>query len=72
MAAWDRFLTEDDRKVIAGGNLRAPPGPGVAPALLVIDMQVTAVGENRPIHAIPVQQRLLATARAAGLPVIYS
>lgn len=85
---WERFLTEDDRKVIAGGNLRAPHGPGRRNALLVIDMQVTASGADLPIYeqrdrypgacglhawrAIPVQQRLLETARAAGLPVIYS
>lgn len=85
---WDRFLTEDDRKVIAGGNLRAPQGPGKVNALLSIDMQVTAIGDDLPIYeqrdrypgacgphawaAIPVQQRLLAAARAAGAPVIFS
>lgn len=87
--AWDDFLTENDRKLIAARkNLREPHGPGKVNALLVIDMQVTAVGEDRPIHeqvdrfpgacgphawkAIPPQQRLLAAARAAGVPVIYS
>ncbi|MEI4473807.1 isochorismatase family protein [Frigidibacter sp. MR17.24] len=86
--AWDRFMTEDDRKVFANGALRSPRGPGRVNALLVIDMQVTACGEDRPIAeqldrfpgscgphawaAIPVQQRLLAAARAAGVPVIYS
>ncbi|WP_298501087.1 isochorismatase family protein, partial [uncultured Maritimibacter sp.] len=85
---WDRFLTENDRLVIAGGNLRAPKGPGRKSALLLIDMQITAIGDDMPIHeqrdrypgacgpqahaAIPVQQRLLAAARATGMPVIYS
>ncbi|MEI4487781.1 isochorismatase family cysteine hydrolase [Frigidibacter sp. MR17.14] len=86
--AWDRFMTEDDRKVFANGALRAPRGPGRVNALLLVDMQVTACGEDRPIaeqldrfpgscgphawKAIPVQQRLLAAARAEGMPVIYS
>ena len=82
------YMTEEDRRVFANGKLRAPKGPGRVNALLVIDMQVTACGEDRPISeqldrfpgacgphawaAIPVQQRLLAAARAAAMPVIYS
>lgn len=86
---WDRFFTEDDRKLHAAReNLRKPRGPGKVTALLSIDMQVTACGEDRPIHeqldrfpgscgphawaAIPVQQRLLGAARAVGVPVIHS
>ncbi|WP_339112574.1 isochorismatase family protein [Thioclava sp. GXIMD2076] len=86
---WENFLTENDRKLLAARhNLRQPHGPGKVNALLVIDMQVTAIGEDRPIHeqidrfpgacgphawkSIPVQQRLLAAARASGMPVIYS
>ncbi|QOL79890.1 isochorismatase family protein [Pseudooceanicola spongiae] len=85
---WEEFLTQEDREVARRRNLRVPHGPGRKTALLVIDMQVTAIGEDRPIHeqlerypgacgphawaAIPVQQRLLAAARAAGMPVIYS
>lgn len=85
---WDRFLTEDDKKVIAGGNLRAPQGPGRKSALLVIDMQVTASGDDMPIwqqrdrypgacgphawEAISVQERLLDHARATDMDVIYS
>lgn len=88
MQAWDRFLTEDDVKVVAGRPKRALNGLGRKPGLLVVDMQVTACGHDKPIHeqldeftgacgphawkAIPVQQRLLAAARAAGMPVIYS
>lgn len=88
MRVWGSFLTEDDKRVIDGGNLKAPHGPGQRNALLPIDMQVAAIGENRPIHeqrdkfpgacgphawrAIPVQRRLLDSARAAGMPVIYT
>lgn len=88
MPVWDKFLTEDDRKVFANRKLRVPHGPGKKVALLLIDMQITACGEDRPIHeqidrfpgscgphawkSIPVQQRLLAAARASGVPVIYS
>ncbi len=85
---WENFMTEEDRKVAANGNLRQPRGPGANLALLVIDMQITACGEDRPISeqldrfpgacgpqawaAIRVQQRLLTAARAAEMPVIYS
>jgi nicotinamidase-related amidase len=88
MPVWDKFMTEDDRKVFAGRPRRKPNGIGRKPALLMVDMQMTACGHDRPIHeqlheysgacgphawkAIPVQQTLLAAARAAGVPVIYS
>lgn len=85
---WEKFLTEDDKKVVAKRKLREPSGPGDNVALLVIDMQVTACGDDMPIYdqldrypgacgphawkSIPVQQRLLAAARAMDMPVIYS
>ena len=88
MAVWDTFLTEDDKKVVAKRKPRKLNGPGQRNALLVIDMQVTACGLDKPIHeqldtysgacgphawkAIPVQQKLLAAARRVGMPVIYS
>lgn len=88
MAVWDSFLTEDDKKVLALRRRRIPHGPGSKVALLVIDMQNTAIGYDRPIweqldefhgacgphahRAIPVQQGLLSAARAAKVPVIYS
>ena len=84
MAVWDKFLTEDDRKVMAARKPRKPHGPGKKNALL----QVTACGYDKPIweqldeysgacgpHAwksIAVQQKLLAIARATGTPVVYS
>lgn len=88
MAVWDQFLTENDRKVLAARKPRAKRGFGERPALLVIDMQVTACGEDRPIYeqldrypgacgpyawaAIRHMQKLLPAARAAGVPVIYT
>lgn len=88
MAVWDAFLTEDDKKVMAARKPRKPHGPGSKVALLLIDMQTTAMGHDKPIHeqldeysgacgphawkSIPYQQKLLAAARAAGVPVIYS
>jgi maleamate amidohydrolase len=88
VAAWDQFLTEDDKKVMAKRKPRKMHGPGERVALLLVDMQVTAMGKDMPIweqldefpgacgpHAwksIPYQQKLLAAARAAGVPVIYS
>jgi maleamate amidohydrolase len=88
MAVWDAFLTEDDKKVLARRKPREPKGPGNKVAFLLIDMQVTACGHDKPIYeqldefsgacgpyawrSIKVQQRLLAAARSAGMPVIYS
>ena len=88
MAVWEAFLTEDDRKVMAARKPRKPTGPGTKVGLLVIDMQHTAMGHDKPIweqleefsgacgphawKAVPQQQKLLAAARAAGMPVIYS
>jgi maleamate amidohydrolase len=88
VAVWDKFLTDDDRKVMAARKPRKLHGPGSRNALLLVDMQVTACGYDKPIYeqldeypgacgphawkSIAVQQKLLAAARAAGMPVIYS
>lgn len=88
MPVWEAFLTEDDKKVMAARKPRKPSGPGKRIGLLVIDMQNTAMGYDKPIweqldqysgacgphawKAVPFQQKLLAAARAAGMPVIYS
>jgi maleamate amidohydrolase len=88
MAVWDPFLTENDRKVLAARRRRETRGFGQKPALLVVDMQYTACGEDRPIweqldrypgacgpyawEAIRHMQKLLPAARAAGVPVIYT
>ena len=88
MPIWEKFLTEDDKKVMAVRKPRQPTGAGERLGLLVIDMQTTAMGLDQPIYeqldkfsgacgphawrAIPYQQKLLAAARDVGVPVIYS
>ena len=88
MSAWQNMLTEDDRKVLAKRKPRVRNGLGKKTALLLIDMQVTACGHDKPIYeqleeypgacgphawkSIAVQQKLLAAARAAGMQVSYS
>ena len=88
MRVWEDALTENDRKVLAARSPRKLTGFGERPALVVIDMNVGAVGEDGPIHeqldrypgscgnfawaSIPHQQRVLSAAREAGVPVIYS
>lgn len=88
MAIWESFLTEDDKKVLAKRRLRQPQGLGKKTGVLVIDMQITACGYDKPIYeqldeysgacgphawkSIPFQQKILAAARDAGMPVIYS
>jgi nicotinamidase-related amidase len=88
MAVWDAFLTEDDKKVLAKRRPRSRTGLGSSPAVLVVDMQVTACGHDKPIYdqldefpgacgphawnAIRAQQVLLAGARKAGVKIVYS
>ena len=88
MEIWEDVLSEHDQKVVASRKLRAPTGFGENPALLVIDMNVGAVGEDRPIYeqqdkypgacgpyawaALRQMQKLIPKARNAGIPVIYS
>lgn len=88
MAVWDDALTKQDRKVVELRPPRQPNGFGERPALLVIDMNRGAVGEDRPIpeqldqypgacgnlawDAIRHMQKLIPTARTSGIPVIYS
>ena len=89
MAKWDDLLSKHDREVMAAGvKIRKPTGFGERPALLVIDMNIGAVGEDRPIYeqldryplacgpyawaAIRQIQKLLPVAREAGIPIIYS
>ncbi|WP_172293273.1 isochorismatase family protein [Pseudoruegeria sp. HB172150] len=88
MAVWEEFLSEDDKKVLEIRKPRELNGPGSRQALLVIDMQMTAIGYDKPIweqldeysgacgpHAwksIPYQQKMIGAAREVGMPVIYS
>ena len=88
MPVWDDVLSEHDRKVLEVRPLRRRGGFGDRPALLVIDMNCGAVGEDRPIYeqldeypgacglygwaAIPHMQEVIRAARGAGIPVVYS
>lgn len=88
MAVWESYLTEDDKKSFGARRFRQTKGPGARTALLIIDMQNTAMGYDKPIweqldeypsscglhawKAIPHQQKLLAAARASGMPVIFT
>ena len=49
MAVWDDALTEQDRKVVELRPPRPLTGFGERSALLVVDMNRGAVGEDRPI-----------------------
>ncbi|HWL05462.1 MAG TPA: isochorismatase family protein [Xanthobacteraceae bacterium] len=88
-AIWDKFLTEQDRAVLAGSGFGRTMGFGARPALLVIDVSYAFCGDVRePIldsvkkwrtscgeaawDALPVLEKLIAAARAKGLPVIYT
>ena len=88
MALWDSLLSEHDKKVDSFRKFRQQTGFGERPALIVIDMNVGAVGEDRPIFeqldkypgacgpfawaALKHMQKLIPAARNAGVPVIYS
>ena len=91
MPVWDDFLSENDKKMLAN---RKPMRPkphvqfGERPAILVIDMNKSAIGPDLPVHevvkempgamgenawaAIRHMEDLLPMARAAGIPVVYS
>lgn len=50
MAAWDQFLTEQDKQHLAVWGKRAPDGFGKRPVLLMIDFFYAALGhERKPI-----------------------
>ena len=88
MAVWDDVLSEHDQKVFAARKPRQLTGFGERPALLVIDMNIGAVGEDRPIYeqldrypggcgpyaweALRHMQKLIPAAREAAIPIIYS
>ncbi len=89
MSQWDDILSASDRAILdMGYDVRKPTGFGRRPALLVIDMNEGAVGENRPLHeqidryprgcgvfawrAMPYIKRLIAKARELGIPIVYS
>ena len=85
MPDWQRFLSADDRETIARGRWARRVGFGARPAVILIDVQNYMVGEegNHDLAAYPYScaggwaavrqtKRIVAAARAAAAPVIYT
>ena len=89
MPQWDDVMTDNDRTLMGMGfDMRKPTGFGENPALVVIDMNMGAVGEDMPVYeqfdryprtcgeygwrALPYIQRLIDKARATKIPIVYS
>ena len=89
MPQWDDVMTDNDKKLMGMGfDMRKPTGFGENPALVVIDMNKGAVGEDSPVYeqfdryprtcgeygwrALPYIQRILAKARETKIPIVYS
>ena len=89
MPQWDDVLTDNDRRLMGMGfDMRKPTGFGENPALVVIDMNMGSVGEDRPVYeqfdryprtcgeygwrALPYIQRLIEKARETKIPIVYS
>jgi nicotinamidase-related amidase len=86
--AWRRHLTDEDRAVLAAGGFAGSSWTGERPGLLVVDAQHGFVGLDAPAlesvrvyptsvgarawRAVEVIAGLLARARAAGRPVVFS
>ena len=82
---WDDLLTDHDRQVIARAGFGRRAGLGTRPAILVVDAQNYMVGppagssHDYPsacgpaaVAALDRLARLLAAARAASFPIIYT
>ena len=86
---WENLLSEHDKKCLANTSEFAPRrGLGGKPAIIVIDMQKSVIGEDRPIYeqqdkypyacgnfawtAIRHIEKLLPFARERGIPVVYT
>ena len=55
MPVWDDFLSENDKKMLANRKpMRPKPHAqfGERPAILVIDMNKSAIGPDLPVHEI--------------------
>ena len=84
MAVWDRFLTEEDRTILARGRFGRRMGFGTRAALLVIDAQRYMVGEagndaawpsscgDAGRAAVAAIGTLHQAARAAGVPSFFT
>jgi maleamate amidohydrolase len=85
---WDRFLTDRDRRVFELSGFGQRAGWGKKPALIIIDVTYAFAGEGDQVEesikkyplscgaeswaAIRENQRLLAAARKAAIPVLYT
>ena len=85
---WEDLLTDEEREVIRRGKYGQTRGLGRAPALMIIDCQHNYIGADAPITeqqeqwpagggerawaAVRVIGELLAEAREAAVPVIYT
>ena len=82
---WQRFLSDEDRTTIERGRWAKRVGFGVRPAVILIDVQNYMVGERgrHDLAAYPYScatgwaavektRRIVAAARAAAAPVIYT
>ncbi len=88
MNTWEKLLTDEDRAVLAAGGFGARQPCGARPALVVVDAQYGFVGLDAPIlesvavyptstgerawRAVERIAGLLAAARGAAVPVLYS
>jgi nicotinamidase-related amidase len=78
MAVWDDVVPAEERALYDRGGWGGTAGYGSRPALLVVDMYTAFVDPAYPYSspdapaAVAVIKQLLAQARAAGVPVMYS
>lgn len=85
MKPWDRFLTDEDRAVLARGKWAGRAGTGQRPAVIAIDLQNYMVGERGVDDArypyscgevgwrsVDAGKRILEAARKTSVPVIYT
>ncbi len=88
-AIWKDLLSEHDQKCLANASEFSPKrGLGKSPAIMVIDMQYSIIGEDKPIYeqqdvtpyacgnfaweAIRHLQKLLPFARENKIPIVYT
>ncbi|GAB3654360.1 isochorismatase family protein [Ramlibacter alkalitolerans] len=85
MNSWESYLSEADRATLARGKWGQRIQPGVRPAIVSIDVQNYMVGRRGEPdgeypyscggigwEAVDASKEILAAARAAGAPVLYT
>lgn len=88
MRVWDQFITERDRRIFAAAGMGQKSGFGTNVALIIIDVTYAFTGEGDDIEesvkqypmscgkeawvGVKHNQRLLAAARKAGIPIFYT